>query len=499
MKTVPGGPAPTDPGRGLVVAGRYELGGLLGRGGMAEVFAGNDRRLDRPVAVKLLLPAMAARPEIRTRFEAEARAAASLSHPNAVAVFDTGEHRGIAFIVMERLPGETLADRIGAGPVDPAWLRTIATEVLSALGAAHAVGLVHRDVKPGNILLAADGRAKVADFGIAKSAEARGRGDITATGELLGTPAYLAPERLDGAPATPASDLWAVGVVLYEALTGTKPFTGETPLATARAVAAGTPRRLSQLRPDLDPVLVATVERAMAPDPAARFASAGDMAAALAALGTALTAADTVEVAVHPTLVLGEPDVVAPPPVPPPAPEGHGGRRNPGRRRLGWVAVGGLVMLVLLLLARTGSGHRPAPAGPGAAPATTAQSPATTASPSAALAQQLRATATRLGPGDGPLASILAARLRSLADQVEAGGGGTQATGLLAATVAWDRAGVLSDATASSVVALLSQVPGINTSVVNALTTTAPASPSAPSPAPPRGPDAKDKGKGKHD
>ncbi|MGI9021697.1 MAG: serine/threonine-protein kinase, partial [Acidimicrobiales bacterium] len=159
----------TDPsataGSARVIADRYEVGELLGRGGMAEVFAGTDRRLGRQVAVKLLLPEMAARSDIRSRFEAEARAAASLSHPNAVAVLDTGEYEGVAYIVMERLPGESLADRLADGPVDPAWVTTVATEVLGALGAARDAGLMHRYVKPGNILLAADGRAKVADFG----------------------------------------------------------------------------------------------------------------------------------------------------------------------------------------------------------------------------------------------------------------------------------------------------------------------------------------------
>jgi serine/threonine protein kinase len=264
------------------IAGRYRLEGPLGRGGMAEVLAGTDLRLQRPVAVKFLLPEMAAREDIRRRFEAEACAAASFSDPHAVAVYDTGEHEGRPYIVMERLPGETLADRILTGPQDPAWVRQVAREVLGALAAAHAVGLVHRDVKPGNILITADNHAKIADFGIAKSLEASdGSLDLTGTGQLLGTPAYLPPERLDGSPATPQSDLYSLGVVLYEALTGECPFPGDTPMKTAMAIVAGDYRPLGEVKPGLDPVLMFTVERAMATDPADRFESASAMASAL--------------------------------------------------------------------------------------------------------------------------------------------------------------------------------------------------------------------------
>ena len=264
------------------IAGRYRIEGPLGRGGMAEVRAGTDLRLNRPVAVKFLLPEMAARDDIRRRFEAEARAAASLTDPHAVAVYDTGEHDGLPYIVMERLPGETLADRIAAGPQDPAWVRQVAVEVLAALGAAHAAGLVHRDVKPGNILITADNHAKIADFGIAKSLEdTDGSLDLTGTGQLLGTPAYLPPERLDGGPATAQSDLYSLGVVMYEALAGQTPFPGQTPVSTAMAIVAGDYPPLNDVRPGLDPILVTTIERAMATVPAQRFESAAAMATAL--------------------------------------------------------------------------------------------------------------------------------------------------------------------------------------------------------------------------
>src|SRR5437763_926635 len=225
---------------------------------------------------------MAAREEVRRRSETGARWAARLSHPHAVAVYDTGEDDGVPFLVMERLPGETLHDRIAEGPVDVDWLRRTALDVLGALATAHAHGIVHRDVQPGNILISADGRAKVADFGIAKSLGMESdRHDLTRTGQLVGTPSYLAPERLDGAPATPRSDLYSLGVVLYEALTGRKPFAGPNALAVAFAIKHDNAVPLAELRPDTDPALVATVEKAMARDPDDRFGSAEEMALAL--------------------------------------------------------------------------------------------------------------------------------------------------------------------------------------------------------------------------
>ncbi len=273
---------------GVVLGGRYRLGPLLGQGGMAQVFDGLDMRLGRPVAIKLLLPSLAADASLRRRFEQEAEAAARLSHPNVVGVYDAGEDAGQAYIVMERLGGESLADSIARGPVDQAWLRRLAADILAALGAAHTAGIVHRDIKPANILLAADGRAKVADFGIARvierpavaGTEAAG---LTSTGLIIGTPEYLAPERMLGQPATAQSDIYSVGVVLYEALTGRKPFAGGTPLAVAAAAsqgAAGAPDP-AQLRPDADPRMIAAIARAMAPDPEQRFPSAAAMASAL--------------------------------------------------------------------------------------------------------------------------------------------------------------------------------------------------------------------------
>ncbi|HEX2150241.1 MAG TPA: serine/threonine-protein kinase, partial [Actinomycetota bacterium] len=203
----------------VLLADRYELRGPLGRGGMGEVYDGWDHRLDRPVAIKILNSQLASQADVRTRFESEARAAARLANPKVVGVFDTGEHDGIPYIVMERLPGRTLADEIAGGPLSQERVRAVLLDMLEALGFAHRAGVLHRDVKPSNVLLTEDGTAKLADFGIAKMAGQ----NLTQTGNFVGTAAYLAPERLNGLPAGPESDLYSAGVVAYEALTGDKP------------------------------------------------------------------------------------------------------------------------------------------------------------------------------------------------------------------------------------------------------------------------------------
>jgi serine/threonine-protein kinase len=264
-----------------VVGGRYLLGPPLGRGGMAEVRQSQDQNLERPVAIKILRADLASNPALRARFEGEARSAARLRHPHVVSVFDTGEDDGVPFIVMELLPGDTLADRIRSGPLAEATVRRLASQVLGALDAAHSAGILHRDVKPANILFDSDGTAKVGDFGIAKSMEAEVETDLTTTGDVLGTPAYVAPERAEGKAATAVSDLWSLGVVLYEALTRRRPFSGDSAFAAALAARQGSITPLSSLRPDLSARMVQVVERALSPDPADRFASAADMATAL--------------------------------------------------------------------------------------------------------------------------------------------------------------------------------------------------------------------------
>ena len=261
------------------LAGRYELRDLLGRGGMAEVYDGWDTRLNRAVAVKLLYPAISSDADARRRFEDEARAAASLNHPNIVAVHDSGEHLGAPFIVMERLPGRTLADEIASGPMPQARVRMMLHDVLGALSTAHRAGIVHRDIKPGNVLLTESGGAmKVADFGIAKSAGAA----HTATGQILGTAAYMSPERVAGAPASVADDLYAVGIMAHEALTGRRPYPQENPASLIRAVLEGPPPPIESLRPDVDPALAAVINAATAPAAdGSRFGSADEMCDAL--------------------------------------------------------------------------------------------------------------------------------------------------------------------------------------------------------------------------
>lgn len=262
-----------------LLVGRYELREVLGLGGMAEVRDGWDTRLNRAVAIKRLHPALRAQPDVRSRFEAEARSAAALSHPNIVAVHDYGEDDGTPFIVMERLPGRTLGDVIAAGPMSPAQVRSMLDEVLAALEVAHAAGVLHRDIKPGNILLSADANSlKVADFGIAKT----GGAAHTTTGQIIGTLAYMSPERVAGAPASVADDLYAVGVMAYEALLARRAFPQDNPAAVARAIMDDPPPPVTAFRTDVDPVLAAVIERAMVRDPRQRFTSATQMRAALA-------------------------------------------------------------------------------------------------------------------------------------------------------------------------------------------------------------------------
>ena len=229
-----------------VLGGRYELRGVLGRGGMAEVRDGWDTRLGRPVAVKLLYSSVCTQPDTRRRFATEARAAARLNHPHVVAVHDSGVHHGRHYIVLERLPGQSLADVLAhGGPLATQHVRAIMRDVLSALGAAHARGVLHRDIKPANILFDPFGGVKIADFGVAKSADT----PQTLTNRIFGTMAYLPSDRIAGRPATASDDLYALGVVAYEALTARRAYPQANLSALADAIAAGQLTPLTTLAP----------------------------------------------------------------------------------------------------------------------------------------------------------------------------------------------------------------------------------------------------------
>ncbi|MEI2697863.1 MAG: protein kinase [Microthrixaceae bacterium] len=216
-----------------VLGDRYEIHQRLARGGMAQVYLARDRSLDRPVAVKELVPEFATDPSFVERFRREAQAAANLSHPNIVGVYDWGTQDGTYFIVMEYVDGPSLSQVIRRdGPLHPRRAAELAGEVAAALGFAHSRGVVHRDVKPGNVLLTATGQSKVTDFGIARALSSPDD-DLTQAGSVMGTATYFSPEQAQGLPVDPRSDLYSLGVVLYEMVTGRPPFSGDTPLAIA--------------------------------------------------------------------------------------------------------------------------------------------------------------------------------------------------------------------------------------------------------------------------
>ncbi len=265
---------------GSILGGRYRLLELLGQGGMATIYRARDAQLERDVAVKLLRPEFGQDPDFLARFRDEARAAASLSHPNIVAVFDFGEDAaGEQFIVMELVDGQDLASILREnGPLAPRQAARIAADVAKALHAAHTRGIVHRDVKPSNILISRDGRVKVADFGIARALD---DAQVTLPGVTMGSVHYFAPEQARGEPATGASDVYALGIVLFEMLTGHRPFSGDGAAAVALARLTTTPPRPSALRASVPPALDSIVLRAMALNAVDRYSSAASMAGAL--------------------------------------------------------------------------------------------------------------------------------------------------------------------------------------------------------------------------
>jgi eukaryotic-like serine/threonine-protein kinase len=264
--------------RDTIIDGRYRVQSRLGSGGMAEVWSAEDSQLGRRVALKLLASRFAADPDFRERFRREAAAAAAMQHPNIVSIYDRGEWEGTSYIAMELVDGPTLKQLITQrGPAGPGAATDIAIEILQALRYAHKRGIVHRDIKPQNVLIDEEGHAKVADFGIARA----GASDMTDDGAILGTVQYVSPEQAQGKPVSPRSDLYSVGVVLYELLTGHVPFEGEAPVSIALKQVSEPPVPPAQLEPSIPPALEAVVMRALEKDPDRRFQDADEFIAAL--------------------------------------------------------------------------------------------------------------------------------------------------------------------------------------------------------------------------
>ena len=342
---------PAQPGD--LIADRYELEALVGSGGMSSVFRARDLQLERSVAIKILHERYIDDPEYVERFRSEARAVARLSHPNIVTVIDRGEDEGRQYIVFEHVDGENLKEyvaRSGRLPVRRAV--ELGLSIADGLAFAHGRGLVHRDVKPQNVLLSREGDVKVTDFGIARSLDVEH--GVTQTGTVLGTGEYLAPEQASGKPVSPATDVYSLGVVLWELLVGDVPFSGENFVAVALRHVNDPPPPLRKLRPDVSPRLAAAVERALAKDPELRFPSMSALAAELRACLVELDDAAPVDDEAAMTLI------TRPAPGAPPAPPRRRAGRRP-RRRLLWGA------LLALLVAATafaavflvaGAGHR---------------------------------------------------------------------------------------------------------------------------------------------
>ncbi|HMQ32161.1 MAG TPA: Stk1 family PASTA domain-containing Ser/Thr kinase [Chloroflexaceae bacterium] len=297
-----------------VLDGRYELERKVGEGGMARIYAGRDLRLNRRVAIKIPHSHFLGEPDFLERFRHEAQAAAMLSHPNIVDVYDVGQDEDVHYIVMEFVEGtdlKAIIKREAPLPVERAV--ALAQQIARGLHAAHRAGMVHRDIKPQNVIVTADGRPHITDFGVAKSHLSTA---LTETGVSFGTVDYISPEQAQGRPATPQSDLYALGVVLFEMLTGRLPFTGDGAVAVAMKHVAEPPPALRRLNPAVPPGLEALVLRALAKDPAARPRSAHEFAELLAAYDQ-LAQQDTV---VNQAVLRPPPPPPAPAPQPRPAP-----------------------------------------------------------------------------------------------------------------------------------------------------------------------------------
>ncbi len=333
-----------DTSPGALFDGRYRIISRLGQGGMARVFLAQDESLHRQVAIKVLADRHSDDPHFIERFQREARAAARLNHPSIVQVYDQSQTAGMSYIVQEYVEGETLKDLIRrASPIEPRRAITIALQILAALRIAHQQGVIHRDVKPQNILVQPDGKIKVADFGIASAGDT----EMTEAGSIVGTAQYLAPEQARGLPVGPPADLYAVGIVLYEMLSGRVPFEGEAAVTVAMRHVQEAPEALTDRNPLVPVALESVVMRTLAKDPTQRYQSADQMGIELDRVRQGLPISDETSVIGAATIAmtqLASETLVAPPLPPREPPPTRGG--NPNRKRL-WILL--LVIGVVLL------------------------------------------------------------------------------------------------------------------------------------------------------
>jgi serine/threonine-protein kinase len=328
-----------------LVDGRYRIVRRLGSGGMADVYCADDIHLGRQVAIKVLHRRFAQDGEFVERFRREAKSAAGLQHPNVVGVFDRGEHEGTYYIAMELLDGRTLKDIVAAeAPLPQERVIDIGVQILQAAGFAHRHGVIHRDFKPHNVIVDQHGHAKVTDFGIARA----GASEMTETGSIMGTAQYLSPEQAQGHAVTATSDLYSIGVILYELLAGRLPFEGDSAVAVALKHLSEPPAPISQLRADVHPALEAVVMAALAKDPAQRWQSAEDMAAGLEAARAQIEAGPNGDQGTAAFAALPLPsETAATVPVVAHVAEPEEERRE---RRWPWYAIGALALALLAVL-----------------------------------------------------------------------------------------------------------------------------------------------------